>query len=63
MTASNAERSQRSRRRAKQLEEVRREIDRLRHLVRQPFVRDEIPRADVRAWLDDLSEMAGENEE
>lgn len=63
MTAAPADRSRLSRRRAKQLEDVRAELERLRRLVRQPFVRDEIPRDDVRAWLDDLWDTAGGLEE
>lgn len=63
MTSSQTERSRLSRQRAKQLAQVRAELERLRRLVRQPFVKDEIPRADVRAWLDDLWATAGGLEE
>lgn len=63
MTASSAERSRISRRRAAQLERVKRQIESLRILVRQPFVKDHINRSDVIEWLDDLWAAAGGLEE
>lgn len=63
MTASSAERSRISRHRAQQLERVKQQIQTLRILMRQPFVRDHIERSDVSEWLDALWEAAGGLEE
>ena len=46
-----------------QLEAVRAELRTLTRLIRQPFVRSQIPQGDVREWLDRLSELAGKGEE
>lgn len=46
--------------RARRLEAVGGEIDTLRKLFRQPFIKDQIPIREVRAMLDRLAELAGE---
>jgi hypothetical protein len=56
------ERNRTYRHRKAQLEAVRAELRTMTRLIRQPFVRAQIPQADVRDWLDHLLELAEENE-